>query len=377
MVMMDSPITMSITSGAAFLLGFLLLSHLRKVNVAANSYLGLFIITLGLAMVEIPLFYKNFHLEHPNWFEMIGLSRFLTAPLLYISILYFTSINKKFNKKMLWHFLPFAIFSLFRFPFFITGKNIEFNYETGTIVFFVLRIALPLQALIYWILSFIKLQKHLKKLHQISSSTEKNDLIWLKYFLLILVLIMLVWFNLIFFNLESLIQFTPFTYLLSVFFLAYFSLQQKEIFDFSKSELNELSSIQIYKNDSPKRVSGNRLNELDQKLRMLTESEKVYLENDLSLPKLAKKLEASCNETSFVINELYQDNFYNFINRYRIEEAKKLLLSDKYNQLNVLGIAYESGFNSKTTFNTTFKKYTGMSPTEFVKTNAILVKKEA
>jgi len=377
MVMMDSPITMSITSGAAFLLGFLLLSHLRKVNVAANSYLGLFIITLGLAMVEIPLFYKNFHLEHPNWFEMIGLSRFLTAPLLYISILYFTSINKKFNKKMLWHFLPFAIFSLFRFPFFITGKNIEFNYETGTIVFFVLRIALPLQALIYWILSFIKLQKHLKKLHQISSSTEKNDLIWLKYFLLILVLIMLVWFNLIFFNLESLIQFTPFTYLLSVFFLAYFSLLQKEIFDFSKSELNELSSIEICKKDSPKRVSGNRLNELDEKLRRIIESEKVYLENDLSLPKLAKRLEASSNETSFVINELYQDNFYNFINRYRIEEAKRLLLSDKYNQLNVLGIAYESGFNSKTTFNTTFKKYTGMSPTEFVKTNAILVKKEA
>jgi AraC-like DNA-binding protein len=374
---MDSPITMSITSGAAFLLGFLLLAHLRKVNVIANSYLGLFIITLGLAMVEIPLFHKNFHLEHPNLFEMIGLSRFLTAPLLYISILYFTSINKKFEKKILWHFFPFAIFFIFRVPFFVTGKNIEFSYETGRIVFFVLRIALPLQALIYWILSFVKLQKHLKNLRQISSSTEKNHLIWLKYFLLILALIILVWFNLVFFNLEYLIQFTPFTYLLSVFFLAYFSLQQREIFDFSKSELNELSSIQIYKKDSPKRVSGNRLNELDEKLRILTESEKVYLENDLSLPKLAKRLEASCNETSFVINELYHDNFYNFINKYRIEEAKRLLLSVKYNQLNVLGIAYESGFNSKTTFNTTFKKYTGMSPTEFVKANAIQVKKEA
>ena len=375
--MMDSPIIMSITSGAAFLLGFLLLAHLRKVNVAANSYLGLFIITLGLAMVEIPLFYKNFHLEYPNWFEMIGLSRFLTAPLLYISILYFTSVNKKFKNKILWHFLPFTIFLLFRFPFFITGKNIEFSYETGKIVFFVLRIALPLQALIYWILSFLKLQKHLKNLRQISSSTEKNDLIWLKYFLLILLLIILVWFNLVFFNLEYLIQFTPFTYMLSVFFLAYFSLQQKEIFDFSKSELNELSSIEIYKKDNPKRVSGNRLNELDEKLRTLTESEKVYLENDLSLPKLAQRLEASYNETSFVINELYQDNFYNFINKYRIEEAKKMLLSDKYNQLNVLGIAYESGFNSKTTFNTTFKKYTGMSPTEFVKANTIRAKKEA
>jgi AraC-like DNA-binding protein len=106
-------------------------------------------------------------------------------------------------------------------------------------------------------------------------------------------------------------------------------------------------------------------------------SEKMYLANDLSLPKLAKRMEASCNESSFVINELYGDNFYNFVNKYRIEEAKMLLLSEKYNRLNILGIAYESGFNSKTTFNTTFKKYTGVSPTDFVKSNIFLEKKEA
>lgn len=375
--MMNFPTLMGITSGSAFLLDFILFLNNRKVNVKANKYLGLFVITLGFAMLEIPLFHQKFHLQHPYVFEMIGLLRFLTAPLLYISILCFTSIHKKLEKKILWHFLPFAIFTIFRFPFFITGKNIEFSYETGSIVFFVLRIALPLQAVIYWSLSFDKLQKHLKHLQQISSSTEKTDLIWLRYFLLILLLIILVWFNLVFFNLEHLIQFTPFIYLLSVFFLAYFSLQQKEIFDFNKPELNELSFVQLYKKDSPKRVSGNRLNELDEKLRMLTESEKIYLENDLSLPVLAKRLGASYNETSFVINELYQDNFYNFINKYRIEEAKKMLLSDKYTQLNVLGIAYESGFNSKTTFNITFKKHTGMSPTEFVKSNTNLIKKEA
>ncbi|TEB41605.1 AraC family transcriptional regulator, partial [Flavobacterium circumlabens] len=81
-------------------------------------------------------------------------------------------------------------------------------------------------------------------------------------------------------------------------------------------------------------------------------------------------------ETSFVINELYGDNFYNFINKYRIEKAKSLLLSEKYNQLNILGIAYESGFNSKTTFNTTFKKNTGFSPTEFVKLHSGAAGKE-
>ena len=263
---------------------------------------------------------------------------------------------------------------LFRFPFFITGKNIEFSYAVGRVVFFILQTALPLQAVIYWCLSFSKLQKHIKNIRQFSSAVEEIDLSWLRYFLLVLVLIIVAWFNLVFFDLKNLTQLTPFLYLSCIFFLAYFSLQQKEVFDFNKSELNELSAIEICKKENPKRVSENRLNELDKKLQTLMNLEKVYLENDLSLPKLAKIMNASCNETSFMINTLYGDNFYNFINKYRVEEAKILLLSEKYNQLNILGIAYESGFNSKTTFNTTFKKHTGFSPTEFVKTNRILEK---
>jgi AraC-like DNA-binding protein len=375
--MINFAIIMGITSGAAFLLGFLLIAHPRKVNIVANRFLGLFIITVGFAMLEVPLFYKNLHLSHPNLFEMIGLSRFLSAPFLYISILYFTSICKEFKPKNLWHFLPFILFFIFRIPFFVTGKNIEFDEEERKIVFFILSTALPLQILIYWILSFATLQKHLKSIKQFSSSIEKNDLLWLKYFLLILLVIVFAWFNLIFFGLKNLIDLTPFLYLLSVFFLAYFSLQQREIFDFSQNELNELSSIKIYKKENSKRVSKSRLTELDEKLKILLNSEKLYLDNDLSLPKLARKLEATSNETSFLINELYQENFYNFINKHRIEEAKMLLLSEKYTQLNILGIAYESGFNSKTTFNTTFKKYVGMSPTEFVKSNITLIKKEA
>jgi len=368
---------MGITSGAAFLLGFLLIAHPRKTNAVANKYLGLFIITLGLAMLEIPLFYQNFHVKHPNVFELIGLARFLTAPLLYISILYFTVLQKKFDRKILWHFLPFVFFLLFRLPFFLTGKNIEFSYSVGRIVFFILKTALPLQTVIYWLLSFNKLQKHIKNIRQFSSSTDEIDLFWLRYFLLVLVLIIIAWFNLVFFDLQNLTQLTPFVYLFCVFFLAYFSLQQKEVFDFNTAELKELSNIKIDKKDNPKRVSESRLNELNEKLQELMNLDKVYLENDLCLPKLANRLAASCNETSFVINELYRDNFYSFINKYRIEEAKKLLLSAKYNQLNILGIAYESGFNSKTTFNTTFKKHTGFSPTDYVKDNNILEKKEA
>jgi AraC-like DNA-binding protein len=369
---MNSPVIIGFIAGAVFLLGFLLIVQPRKVNVIANRYLGLFVLTIGIAMIEIPLYYQDFNQRHPNLFELIGLIRFLTAPLLYISILYFTSFEKGFKRNILWHFLPFLIFCTFRFPFFITGQNLEFSAETRPIVFFILRTALPLQTLIYWILSWMILHNHIKNICRFSSATEKIDLYWLRSFLLIVLFLSLAWLNLVFFNLKYLIPYTPILYLISIFFLAYFSLQQKEIFDFAKEDLEDLSSIKEQKNESPKRVAEARLMELDTQLQFVMDAEKLYLDNELNLPKLAKKLNASCNETSFVINQLYGDNFYNFINKYRVEEAKKMLLSEKYNQLNILGIAYESGFNSKTTFNTTFKKLTGLSPRDFVKSNTII-----
>lgn len=369
--MINFPALMGFTSGTAFLSGCLLLAKAPKANLRANLFLGAFMITLSLTLLEIPLFAQNFHVTYPILFEIIGLMRFLTAPLLYYSIVHFTSLDKKIERKDALHLIPFIVFLIFRIPFFITGKNFEFSYQTGTIVFFILRNALPVQTAVYWCLSFIRLQKHFKNAKQFSSNLNNIDLRWLTTFLWIVLLIVAVWLNLVFFNMEALQKLTPFLYLLGIFFLSYFSLRQEEVFGYSKIERRELATINDYKKDSPKRVTGARLAELEIRLKSLMEIKKVYLDNDLSLPKLAGMLQASCNETSFLINELNQENFYNFINKYRIEEAKRLLLSDAYDQLNIVGIAFESGFNSKTTFNTTFKKLTGYSPTGFVKAEKI------
>ncbi|MBC8644955.1 AraC family transcriptional regulator [Flavobacterium lindanitolerans] len=97
--------------------------------------------------------------------------------------------------------------------------------------------------------------------------------------------------------------------------------------------------------------------------------EKIFLDNELSLPILADKLKISIHDTSYLINEVTGNNFYNYINSKRVEEAKRLLLSDKSEGLNMLGIAFASGFNSKTTFNTAFKKWAGLSPSQYQKQN--------
>src|SRR5690606_28387216 len=102
----------------------------------------------------------------------------------------------------------------------------------------------------------------------------------------------------------------------------------------------------------------------------LMELEKPYLNSELNLVKLAEQMNLSTHQLSFLINNAFGENFFNFINRYRVRKAKELLKDPDYDHFNVLVIAYESGFNSKTSFNNTFKKMTAYTPTEYRKNAA-------
>jgi YesN/AraC family two-component response regulator len=95
--------------------------------------------------------------------------------------------------------------------------------------------------------------------------------------------------------------------------------------------------------------------------------EKPYLDPELSLQTLAKRMEITKEDLSQVINEQLDRNFKNFINEYRIEEAKKKLLDPKEDQFVLMKIAFDVGFNSKSVFNASFKKFTGMSPSQYRK----------
>jgi len=97
--------------------------------------------------------------------------------------------------------------------------------------------------------------------------------------------------------------------------------------------------------------------------------EEAFLIPNLSLRALANQLEIHPNKLSWLLNEKLQQNFNEFVNHYRIEYFKKLYLNPENNHISIVGLAYESGFNSKTVFNTYFKKETGMTPKAFLKQN--------
>jgi len=105
--------------------------------------------------------------------------------------------------------------------------------------------------------------------------------------------------------------------------------------------------------------------ELYQKLTQLMQKKKPYIKNDLLINDLATEFDVHPNYLSQVINEKEGRNFYEFVNHYRLEEFKRLITIPKNRQLTLLSLAFECGFNSKSSFNRYFKKSTGQTPSQY------------
>lgn len=128
-------------------------------------------------------------------------------------------------------------------------------------------------------------------------------------------------------------------------------------------------------NSLPKKVSNSspfekeELSIFVERLEIEMEEEKLFLNPELSLKKLAADIELHPNKLSWLLNNHFSKNFNDFVNHYRITEFQRLSLSPENKNITLLGLAYDSGFNSKTVFNTYFKKETGMTPKQWVRAN--------
>jgi AraC-like DNA-binding protein len=114
-------------------------------------------------------------------------------------------------------------------------------------------------------------------------------------------------------------------------------------------------------------LEGLDINKIIEHLKVIMNNERPYVKEGLSLNKLSQMLSISTHQLSELLNEYLKTNFNNYINSYRVEYAKSLLLKDL--NKSVLEIAYETGFNSKTSFYDAFSKFTGMTPAKYRKKN--------
>lgn len=344
-----------LTCGAMFALALAHLSNTPRANPAANAWLGGFFFCAATAVLAFIAQHTGLDIRYPLLVPLSESIRLLMAPALYLSVLYFTSVRRPWTWRDYLHFLPAVLFLPLLF---FGGPGLP--HSVGVFV----GISVKLQLLIYWILAFLLLRKHSNSIREVSAEVQKTDLKWLKYMLLGIAAIMLLWYNQVFRMNEELERFTGIGYLLAIYAIAFFSLRQGEVYPYTADEKPALQELIEKKSASP-RLTEDDIRRLKTRLDQLMTKEQLFTNSDLNLPLLAESMEISIHELSYLLNKGYGQNFYQYINQYRVTRVKELMLSEKHRHLSILGIAFEAGFNSKTTFNTAFKKTAGMSPAEY------------
>ncbi len=303
------------------------------------------------------------------------LSRFIIAPALYMAVVQFTSPNKSLKWKGYLHFIPFALFLIYMAPFVITGNN---NWVRVSNLPLVLRLWLPvfislflkIQLFTYLLFSIYQIHKHQRNIQLINANVDGINLKWLQYLIFSIAGMLIIWYAGMIFTSYWIKISEPVIYLAGALFAGYFLLAQREIYPFEQAELAEITLVinpESSSTTSVQRFKDEVLEGYKDKLVLLMQTERFYLDNELTLPDLAGAMNISTHDLSYVLNKGLSRSFFQFVNSYRVEEAKRLMISKDNKHLNMLGIAYGAGFNSKTTFNTVFKKQTGLSPSQFIK----------
>ena len=216
---------------------------------------------------------------------------------------------------------------------------------------------------LYFSVQIVKMYKrHKQRIATLFSYEEKINLSWLPYLLgLIIIYGIATIFDMMLsgYSLELLIV-SNFSYSLIYLACALLAVNQQDIF-FDVLEQEEIKLLQTEKNST---IPSNIHLQLNKKLKILMEEQKIYLNPELRLDFVVKELNTNRTYLSTVIKEDYKENFMGFVNRYRINEAKQLL-NNTENNANLSEIAEIVGFKSISSFNTFFKRYTGKSPMEY------------
>jgi AraC-like DNA-binding protein len=294
----------------------------------------------------------------------------LIAPLLWFYVTELSGGTIRFNAKTLAHFIPFfiLIFCSLTFGSWLNDTAVTRVLDQHPrLPFTIFWMVMVIQFSAYQILIHRKWREYQQLIQQEVSNTEDVNISWVRFFTGVFLIVNLSFlvslFAVIHLDVTDLVWKSAGVILsLSIFALGYKGILQKEILfpeSIVKPQSVELpaSSEPVFKPDPG----------LIEKLQHYMKNEKPFLDPELSLSTLATAIGINRNQLSQLINAGIGENFYDFINKYRVEEVKRLMVDPQKQNYNLLGMALEAGFKSKSTFNLIFKRFTGLTPTEYKK----------
>lgn len=344
-------------------------SSRSKANLFLGTYLFLFAVYFFIGVLYRFDWLKDYphivHLQHG--YEV------LAGALTYLYVRACTEKNFRM-KPLLWlHFLPLPLVFLYLLPWLMQSGAEKIAYYENYITNFVIGTpewlsgAKMLLSSVYFVLSFRLIAQYKKHLSEEASNIDVTYQRWLLFFTFTTLLPVIAIVSWVIFGGSRTLT-TAIIYLIfSVFFTVYiFVLLKPRIFQAFPNQITETEAAEKEKRKyESSNLQTEKKDRFTEKLLRYMDAKQPHLRSDLTLSGLAEEVDIPAHYLSQVINERMNCSFLDFVNGYRVQAAQKMLTDEKYNNLTVVAIAYEAGFNSKSAFYTAFKKKTGMTPSAF------------
>ncbi|MEZ5007225.1 MAG: helix-turn-helix transcriptional regulator [Chitinophagales bacterium] len=338
------------------------------------------LITFALKFVAFSL--QEIHGDFLNLEFSSALVPMTFGPYVYLYTKYLVDGKVRFEIKDLLHFAPFVILMVLFFAFFKNNLSFSdvayFQKDANLVPRLFFGITYMGMVVFYTILTFKKLNQHRKSLEsQFSYWSQQLKLIWLNFIPFLFTLFFIGYFAAGIVNaltFKQVINITELSHIgltLMAFLISYFGLRQPSLFQtefIGFDEMEEQPSIEdnnryLDENETP----NNDVEEQIENLNRIMVEDKPYLNSILTLHDLATKANLNKIELTNLLNKEIGKNFFTYVNEYRLEEVIKRFKNSAYNNYTIIAIAYDCGFNSKSTFNSLFKQHTNLTPSEYRK----------
>lgn len=342
--------------------------NLKKgINRKSTFLMSLFVLFNSIFIIHLSLYLINYHYYFPHTLLMSTAFTLFYGPLIYF---YFKITVTDYKLKWInsLHLLPALILLGFIFPFYTLSTKEKFVilFDQEDILLSeanYIMVAKIISLVVYAALT-IKMYYAAK-----SKSSQKNRrLIWQRNIIAIYCIYIIAYVFFLattsgFFDTPAFFHLQILVMVGLVFYVAYITYVQPEIF---KGEVKLVDPINIFKYKTSS-LTPLYSEELRDELLKLLNQDKVHRENNISLQILSEKLETSRHNTSQVINEHFGLNFFELINKHRIEDAVNIFNNNGQDNLTIIEVAYKVGFNNKVTFNKSFKRHLSQTPSEYIK----------
>jgi AraC-like DNA-binding protein len=354
-------ILLFIGAAQGFLLSFTLVT-LKRGNRTANRILSVLLFFFSCLIAMHAFGQLQIQAHHKDGEEKYSHTIFfIFGPLIYYYVKSLTSRRLDLHLRDILHLVPFLIFVLLYYFLGLFSPRLDY--------FIILNMLLPWLMMVQMTAYLISAQRVLRQysdaIRNSFSSLEKINLNWLRFLMMCQFIIWPVAFFVEMVKTDP-VQVNTMWLCISVFIYAigYFGIRQPEIFTGQMQNDEPASQLEKKKYEKSS-LTPEKSRQYLQRLQEYMQLEKPHLDRTITLQTLAEKLAFTTHELSQLINEQLNKNFFEFINMYRIDEAKAKIKDEQFNHLTIAAIGYESGFNSVSAFNAAFKKNTGITPSQY------------